>query len=148
MVPFAVPVAWRLTVAIERGAVDLRGAPAGEESAQRLESLLGFLRIARARRRVVGRELLGELVKAHVLQPHDGQALTRARKPIAEYALGRLAISGTGGLAQRSAVDVELRPPGGRDSAVAVLTRRAYDQNRPVIKSPLFLIDSTKTGKK
>jgi hypothetical protein len=36
----------------------------------------------------------------------------------------------------------------GRDSAVAVLTRRAYDQNRPVIKSPLFLIDSTKTGKK
>src|SRR5206468_10853803 len=106
-------------VAIERGAVDLRGAPAGEESAERFEALLGFLRIARARRRVVGRELLGELVKAHVLQPHNGQALTRAREPIAEHALGRLALRGARGLAHRASVDVELRPPGGSDRAVA-----------------------------
>jgi len=30
----------------------------------------------------------------------------------------------------------------GRDSAVAVLTKRSYDQNRPVVKSPFFSIDS------
>jgi hypothetical protein len=36
----------------------------------------------------------------------------------------------------------------GRDSVVAVLTRRAYDQNRPVFKSPFFSVDSTKTRPK
>jgi hypothetical protein len=30
----------------------------------------------------------------------------------------------------------------GRDRAVAILTKRSYDQNRPVVKSPLFSIDS------
>lgn len=30
----------------------------------------------------------------------------------------------------------------GRDSAVAVLTKRSYDQNRPVMKSPFFAVDS------
>ena len=34
----------------------------------------------------------------------------------------------------------------GRDSTIAVLTRRSYDQNRPVVRSPLFALDST--GKK
>jgi len=36
----------------------------------------------------------------------------------------------------------------GRDSAISVLTKRAYDQNRPVFKSPFFFVDSTKTGPK
>ncbi|HKC81082.1 MAG TPA: hypothetical protein VKB91_07790, partial [Gemmatimonadaceae bacterium] len=31
----------------------------------------------------------------------------------------------------------------GRDSAIAVLTKRSYDQNRPVVKSPFFSIDTT-----
>ena len=30
----------------------------------------------------------------------------------------------------------------GRDSTVAVLTKRSYDQNRPVVKSPFFSVDS------
>ena len=34
----------------------------------------------------------------------------------------------------------------GRDSTVALITKRSYDQNRPVIKSPFFALDSaTKT---
>jgi hypothetical protein len=33
----------------------------------------------------------------------------------------------------------------GRDSALAVLSKRAYDQNRPVVKSPFFAVDSTRT---
>jgi hypothetical protein len=36
----------------------------------------------------------------------------------------------------------------GRDSAIAVLTKRAYDQNRPVFKSPFFSVDSTVTRPK
>ena len=32
----------------------------------------------------------------------------------------------------------------GSDSTVAVLTRRSYDQNRPVIRSPFFALDSAK----
>ena len=35
----------------------------------------------------------------------------------------------------------------GRDSAVAILTRRSYDQNRPVVKSPFFPIDSIARNK-
>jgi spore maturation protein SpmB len=31
----------------------------------------------------------------------------------------------------------------GRDSALRVLTKRSYDQNRPVVKSPFFSIDSS-----
>jgi hypothetical protein len=31
----------------------------------------------------------------------------------------------------------------GRDSTIAVLTKRAYDQNRPVVRSPFFALDST-----
>jgi hypothetical protein len=31
----------------------------------------------------------------------------------------------------------------GRDSTIAVLTKRSYDQNRPVVRSPLFAMDST-----
>lgn len=31
----------------------------------------------------------------------------------------------------------------GRDSTIAVLTRRSYDQNRPVVRSPFFALDST-----
>ena len=31
----------------------------------------------------------------------------------------------------------------GRDSAIKVLTKRSYDQNRPVVKSPFFATDST-----
>jgi hypothetical protein len=31
----------------------------------------------------------------------------------------------------------------GRDRAVAVLTKRSYDQNRPVVKSPFFSVDTT-----
>ena len=31
----------------------------------------------------------------------------------------------------------------GRDSTVALITRRSYDQNRPVIKSPFFALDSS-----
>jgi hypothetical protein len=30
----------------------------------------------------------------------------------------------------------------GRDSAVSVLTKRSYNQNRPVVKSPFFAIDT------
>jgi hypothetical protein len=30
----------------------------------------------------------------------------------------------------------------GRDSTVALITKRSYDQNRPVIKSPFFALDS------
>jgi len=33
----------------------------------------------------------------------------------------------------------------GRDSTLALLTRRSYDQNRPVVRSPFFALDSTKT---
>jgi hypothetical protein len=33
----------------------------------------------------------------------------------------------------------------GRDSTIALLTRRSYDQNRPVVRSPFFALDSTKT---
>jgi hypothetical protein len=33
----------------------------------------------------------------------------------------------------------------GRDSTVALITRRSYDQNRPVIKSPFFKLDSANT---
>ena len=36
----------------------------------------------------------------------------------------------------------------GRDRAVAVLTKRSYDQNRPVVKSPFFSIDTTGRGTK
>jgi hypothetical protein len=36
----------------------------------------------------------------------------------------------------------------GQDSIVAVLTKRAYDQNRPVFKSPFFLTDSAARAKK
>jgi hypothetical protein len=36
----------------------------------------------------------------------------------------------------------------GRDSAVRVLTKRSYDQNRPVVKSPFFGIDSSTRKKK
>ena len=32
----------------------------------------------------------------------------------------------------------------GRDSTVSLLTKRSYDQNRPVIRSPFFALDSTK----
>ena len=32
----------------------------------------------------------------------------------------------------------------GRDTTIAILTRRSYDQNRPVIRSPFFALDSTK----
>jgi hypothetical protein len=35
----------------------------------------------------------------------------------------------------------------GRDSTLAFLTRRSYDQNRPVIRSPFFQVDS-KAAKK
>jgi hypothetical protein len=35
----------------------------------------------------------------------------------------------------------------GRDSTVAMVTKRAYDQNRPVIRSPFFDKDSTSAGK-
>ena len=35
----------------------------------------------------------------------------------------------------------------GRDSTVALITKRAYEQNRPVIRSPFFAADST-TAKK
>ena len=31
----------------------------------------------------------------------------------------------------------------GRDSTIALLTRRSYDQNRPVVRSPFFALDST-----
>jgi Protein of unknown function (DUF2723) len=31
----------------------------------------------------------------------------------------------------------------GRDSTVALITKRSYDQNRPVIRSPFFALDST-----
>jgi hypothetical protein len=31
----------------------------------------------------------------------------------------------------------------GRDSTVTLITRRSYDQNRPVIRSPYFMLDST-----
>ena len=30
----------------------------------------------------------------------------------------------------------------GRDSTIALLTKRAYDQNRPVVRSPFFALDS------
>ena len=33
----------------------------------------------------------------------------------------------------------------GRDSTIALLTKRSYDQNRPVVRSPFFALDSTKT---
>ena len=36
----------------------------------------------------------------------------------------------------------------GRDSTVAVLTKRSYDQNRPVVKSPFFRADSTRRAKR
>ncbi len=36
----------------------------------------------------------------------------------------------------------------GRDSTVAVLTKRSYEQNRPVVKSPFFTIDSTARPKR
>jgi len=36
----------------------------------------------------------------------------------------------------------------GRDSTLAFLTRRSYDQNRPVIRSPFFSLDSTAAKKK
>ncbi|MDP9205559.1 MAG: DUF2723 domain-containing protein [Gemmatimonadota bacterium] len=36
----------------------------------------------------------------------------------------------------------------GRDSVVAVLTKRSYGQNRPVVKSPFFAIDTTMRAKK
>jgi hypothetical protein len=35
----------------------------------------------------------------------------------------------------------------GTDSTVALLTKRSYDQNRPVIRSPFFELDSAKSGK-
>jgi len=35
----------------------------------------------------------------------------------------------------------------GRDSTVALLTKRSYDQNRPVIKSPFFALDSSSKKK-
>jgi hypothetical protein len=35
----------------------------------------------------------------------------------------------------------------GRDSTVALLTKRSYSQNRPVVKSPFFSIDSTSRSK-
>jgi hypothetical protein len=35
----------------------------------------------------------------------------------------------------------------GRDSTLAVVVRRSYDQNRPVIRSPFILADSTTTRK-
>ena len=31
----------------------------------------------------------------------------------------------------------------GQDSTVALITKRSYDQNRPVVKSPFFALDST-----
>jgi hypothetical protein len=31
----------------------------------------------------------------------------------------------------------------GKDSTVALITKRSYNQNRPVIKSPFFALDST-----
>ena len=31
----------------------------------------------------------------------------------------------------------------GRDSTVKLITKRSYDQNRPVIRSPFFALDST-----
>jgi hypothetical protein len=31
----------------------------------------------------------------------------------------------------------------GRDSTLARITKRSYDQNRPVIRSPFFALDST-----
>ena len=36
----------------------------------------------------------------------------------------------------------------GRDSTVALLTKRSYAQNRPVVKSPFFSIDSTNKSRK
>jgi hypothetical protein len=36
----------------------------------------------------------------------------------------------------------------GRDSTIAMLTKRSYDQNRPVVKSPFFSIDSTAKTRK
>lgn len=36
----------------------------------------------------------------------------------------------------------------GRDSVVAVLTKRSYDQNRPVVKSPFFSLDTTGRARK
>ena len=36
----------------------------------------------------------------------------------------------------------------GRDSTVAVLTKRSYDQNRPVVKSPFFSVDTSARTKK
>jgi hypothetical protein len=36
----------------------------------------------------------------------------------------------------------------GRDSAVSVLTKRSYDQNRPVVKSPFFAIDTAGRSRK
>jgi len=30
----------------------------------------------------------------------------------------------------------------GQDSAIKILTTRSYDQNRPVVKSPFFAVDS------
>ena len=35
----------------------------------------------------------------------------------------------------------------GRDSTLAVVVRRSYDQNRPVIRSPFFLADSAANKK-
>jgi len=35
----------------------------------------------------------------------------------------------------------------GRDSTVALLTKRSYEQNRPVIRSPFFSLDSTSPKK-
>jgi Protein of unknown function (DUF2723) len=35
----------------------------------------------------------------------------------------------------------------GTDSTVALLTKRSYDQNRPVIRSPFFELDSARSGK-
>jgi hypothetical protein len=31
----------------------------------------------------------------------------------------------------------------GRDSTIALLTKRSYDQNRPVVRSPYYALDST-----
>jgi hypothetical protein len=36
----------------------------------------------------------------------------------------------------------------GRDSILAVLTKRSYDQNRPVFKSPFFALDTSLRAKK
>ena len=35
----------------------------------------------------------------------------------------------------------------GRDSTIAVLTKRSYDQNRPVVRSPFFALDSASRNK-